>query len=201
MTDDSTPADAYRGRRTRRRGLMSSHASAVPRQAPEASVPCAAPVADLAAAAQAINDSPPLPAGHHPVLSRAWPLRDAIELGPVPAAVRRARQRSRQMLRDWGLSKLIADTELLVSELTTNAIAAVQSTLLVRMWLLADAERVLVLVWDPSPLPPVLAHSGLDAESGRGLQIVEAVSQLWDWYWPRDVTGKIVWALAGPARS
>jgi hypothetical protein len=42
----------------------------------------------------------------------------------------------------------------------------------------------------------VLADSGQDAENGRGLQIVQAVSQLWDWYRPQNTTGKIVWALA-----
>jgi anti-sigma regulatory factor (Ser/Thr protein kinase) len=184
--------------------LMSSHASAVPRQAPEAPAACTAPGGDLSAQtelAQPMNESSPVPpTGHHPVLSQAWPLRDGIELSPVPAAVRRARQRSRHVLRDWGLGGLIADAELLVSELTTNAIAVVQSATLVRMWLLADIERVLVLVWDPSPLPPVLAQREHDAENGRGLQIVEAVSQLWDWYRPRDATGKVVWALVGPSR-
>jgi anti-sigma regulatory factor (Ser/Thr protein kinase) len=182
---------------------MSSHASTVPRQAPEASAVAAATTADITAqaAARAINEhSPAPPPGHHPVLSHAWPLRDGIELSPVPAAVGRARQRSRQVLRDWGLSRLSEDAELLVSELTTNAIAVVQSIPLVRMWLLADAERVLVLVWDPCPLAPVPADSPDDAESGRGLQIVEAVSRRWDWYRPRDMTGKVVWALAGPPR-
>jgi anti-sigma regulatory factor (Ser/Thr protein kinase) len=177
---------------------MSSHASAVPRQA---SVVCTGTVADVpaqAALARTINQRSPVPPpGHHPVLGHAWPLRDGIELSPVPAAVRRARLHSRHVLGDWGLSGGSGDAELLVSELTTNAIAAVQPTTLpVRMWLLADTRRVLVLVWDPSSRPPVLADSGQDAENGRGLQIVQAVSQLWDWYRPQNTTGKIVWALA-----
>jgi anti-sigma regulatory factor (Ser/Thr protein kinase) len=177
---------------------MSSHASAVPRQA---SVVCTGTVADVpaqAALARTINQRSPVPPpGHHPVLGHAWPLRDGIELSPVPAAVRRARLHSRHVLGDWGLSGLSGDAELLVSELTTNAIAAVQPTTLpVRMWLLADTRRVLVLVWDPSSRAPVLADSGQDAENGRGLQIVQAVSQLWDWYRPQNTTGKIVWALA-----
>ena len=141
---------------------MSSHASAVPRQA---SVACTGIVADVpaqAALARTINQRSPMPpSGHHPVLGHAWPLRDGIELSPVPAAVRRARLHSRHVLGDWGLSGLSGDAELLVSELTTNAIAAVQPTTLpVRMWLLADTRRVLVLVWDPSSRPPVLADSG-----------------------------------------
>ena len=182
---------------------MSSHASAVPRQASVACTGTVAAVPAQAALARTISQRSPLPpSGHHPVLGQAWPLRDGIELSPVPAAVRRARLHSRHVLGDWGLRGLSGDAELLVSELTTNAIAAVQSitvpatTLPVRMWLLADTRRVLVLVWDPSSRPPVLADSGQDAENGRGLQIVQAVSQLWDWYQPQNATGKIVWALA-----
>jgi anti-sigma regulatory factor (Ser/Thr protein kinase) len=119
----------------------------------------------------------------------------------VPAAVRHARLRCRQVLRDWGLGGLSADAELLVSELMTNAIAVARSAPAVRMWLLADADRVLVLAWDPSPLPPALAHGGDEAEHGRGLWIVEALAKQWDWYRPQAMTGKVVWALVGGPRA
>jgi anti-sigma regulatory factor (Ser/Thr protein kinase) len=178
---------------------MSSHRSAVSRQAPCHTWPprqhrdaSPAEVALLCA----IGGSYPVPASwDHPVVSRAWPHRDGVELSPVPAAVRQARLRSRQVLRDWGLSALCADAELLVSELVTNAIAVARSAPVVRMWLLADTDRALVLAWDPDPLPPVPVHSADDAEHGRGLRIVEALSQQWDWYRPQTVPGKVVWAL------
>ena len=121
----------------------------------------------------------------------------------MPAAVRQARLRSQQVLRGWGLGGLSADTELLVSELVTNAIAVARSTPVarpapvVRMWLLADTDRVLVLAWDPSPLPPLLMHGSDDDEHGRGLRIVEALSTQWDWYRPQAMPGKAVWAIAG----
>jgi hypothetical protein len=83
----------------------------------------------------------------------------------------------------------------------TNAIAVTRSVPVVRMWLLADTDRVLVLAWDPSPLPPVLIDSGEDGEHGRGLRIVEALSSQWDWYRPQAMTGKVVWALAGGPRA
>jgi hypothetical protein len=36
-----------------------------------------------------------------------------------------------------------------------------------------------------------------DAESGRGLLLVDAISKRWDWYFPQDgAGGKVVWALA-----
>jgi hypothetical protein len=33
-----------------------------------------------------------------------------------------------------------------------------------------------------------------DAESGRGLLLVETISDKWDWYFPQDTGGKVVWA-------
>jgi len=184
---------------------MSSHTSAVSRQAPwHACSPL--PQRDARPAAAALpcvigGSYPAPPSGDHPAASPAWPRRDGIEMCAAPAAVRQARLRSRQVLRDWGLGELSADTELLVSELMTNAIAVARSAPVVRMWLLADTDRVLVLAWDPSPLPPLLMHSGDDGEHGRGLRIVEALSTQWDWYRPQAMPGKAVWAIAGGPRA
>jgi anti-sigma regulatory factor (Ser/Thr protein kinase) len=180
---------------------MSSHPSAVSQQVPRHAVsprPRREARSAQASALCVIDESYPEPAsGDHPVVSRTWPRCDGVELGPEPAAVRQARLRSRQVLGDWGLGGLSADAELLVSELMTNAIAAARSAPVVRMWLLADTGRVLVLAWDPSPLPPLLMHSGDDGEHGRGLRIVEALSSQWDWYRPQAGPGKAVWAIAG----
>jgi anti-sigma regulatory factor (Ser/Thr protein kinase) len=146
----------------------------------------------------------PLPApppGHRGIVSGDWPLQDAIELGPLPGAVPCARLHARQMLWEWGLTHLTEDTELLVSELVTNAIAAPQHGELVspvRLWLRADRTRILILVWDVSIQPPAPEDASDDAESGRGLLLVDAVSQKWDWYFPQGTGGKVVWALAGP---
>jgi anti-sigma regulatory factor (Ser/Thr protein kinase) len=189
----------------RRKASMSSHPSAVSQQAGR-DARSARPQRDAHPAEPALpcvigGSYPAPPAGDHPAVSRAWPRRDGVELSPVPAAVRHARLRSRQVLRDWGLGGLSADVELLVSELMTNAIAVAWSASVVRMWLLADTDRVLVLTWDPSPLPPVLANGGDYAEHGRGLRIVGALSEQWDWYKPQAMTGKVVWALAGGPRA
>ncbi|HEX4831319.1 MAG TPA: ATP-binding protein, partial [Trebonia sp.] len=64
--------------------------------------------------------------------------------------------------------------------------------------LLADASRLLVLVWDGVLSPPVLAP-GLpedEEENGRGLLIVGALATCWHWYNPPGpYGGKVVWAL------
>ena len=53
-----------------------------------------------------------------------WPLRDFIELGALPGAVPCGRLHARQLLWEWGLTRLSESTELLVSELMTNAMHA-----------------------------------------------------------------------------
>jgi len=53
-----------------------------------------------------------------------WPLRSYLELGALPTAVPCARLHARQLVWEWGLNGLAANTELLVSELVTNAVKA-----------------------------------------------------------------------------
>jgi len=129
-----------------------------------------------------------------------WPLRDFIELGPLPGAVPCARLHSRQLMWEWGLTSLSESVELLVSELVTNAVKASRSTGLitpVRLWLRADKTRVLILVWDASPQAPARMNTSEDAEGGRGLLLVETISDSWAWYFPQETGGKVVWALCG----
>jgi anti-sigma regulatory factor (Ser/Thr protein kinase) len=129
-----------------------------------------------------------------------WPLQDFIELGALPGAVPCARLHVRQVLWEWGLTGLSECVELLVSELVTNSVAASQSLeriFPVRLWLLSGRARVLILVWDANPQPPVRTVAGVEDESGRGLLLVETISSRWDWYVPHQgVGGKVVWAQA-----
>jgi anti-sigma regulatory factor (Ser/Thr protein kinase) len=102
------------------------------------------------------------------------------------------------ILSEWGLTALQESSELLVSELVTNAIQASRAAAgvtPVRLWLLSDTVRVVILVWDASPESPVRISSSDDAENGRGLLLVEAVSDQWGSYPAGDEGGKIVWAL------
>jgi hypothetical protein len=63
----------------------------------------------------------------------------------------------------------------------------------------------MVLAWDPSPLPPLPVTPDEDTENGRGLLLVEAISERWGWYFPAacgtanvpDQRGKVVWAVVG----
>jgi hypothetical protein len=151
-----------------------------------------------------------LPGQHRPPASVAdvmrvapfaaqWPLRSFLELGALPGAVPCARLHARQVLWEWGLGACSDSTELLVSELVTNAMQISRVTAQddpVRLWLVSDGRRVVIFVWDASPLPPAPADAGEDAESGRGLLIVETVSARWGWDFPPALGGKVVWAQA-----
>ena len=103
-----------------------------------------------------------------------------IELAPLPSAVPCARLHAVHVLRDWQLRDLAADTALIVSELVTNAVTA--SAILpdrppVSLRLISDGQNLRIEVQDRSPLdlrPD--AESSDDAEHGRGLAVVAALS-------------------------
>lgn len=142
----------------------------------------------------------PVPPSHHKGnrMAREWPLCDYIELGALPTAAPCARYHTRLILEEWGrLADSIESAELLVSELITNAITASRSqggTFPVRLWLLADKTGVLTLVWDACLREPARMRISEDAESGRGLLLVETISDRWGWYSPQDISGKVAWA-------
>jgi anti-sigma regulatory factor (Ser/Thr protein kinase) len=141
---------------------------------------------------------PPFPSALSNGVTRDLTLRTFLELGALPGAVPCARLHTRQVLWEWRLTRLSDNAELVVSELVTNAVAASASMTQVspvRLWLLAGAEQVVIMVWDGSPQPPVPADADGNAENGRGLLLVEAMSERWDWYFPELSGGKVVWAL------
>jgi anti-sigma regulatory factor (Ser/Thr protein kinase) len=168
-----------------------------------------APAACRTAEQAARNDSrarQPRPAAHVPPFSDAqgngfgdrWPLQSYLELGALSGAVPCARLHARQILWEWHLTGLSDSAELLVTELVTNAVK-ISREQPVRLWLLTDRTRLMILVWDSSPLPPVRMSSGDDDENGRGLLLVETISTQWNWYFPPlEKGGKVVWALIRP---
>jgi anti-sigma regulatory factor (Ser/Thr protein kinase) len=127
-----------------------------------------------------------------------WPLQDFLELGALVSAVPCARLHARQVLWEWGIGHLGDSTELLVAELIANAVRAsreMAQASAVRLWLLSDSAQILIIVWDASPHPPVLMDVTGETEHGRGLVLVDAVSEQWAWSFHEDGDGKFVWAI------
>ena len=151
-------------------------------------------------------------AGDRVLPADTWPVRwghhDGLELGALASAVPCARARMREILREWGLAALVPDAEVIIAELAANAITATRGGVerdggqgFVRRWMLEDLSRLLILVWDPAPGPPVVGEPGDEDEHGRGLLLVEALAARWRWYHPaRPYGGKVVWALLEATR-
>jgi anti-sigma regulatory factor (Ser/Thr protein kinase) len=136
----------------------------------------------------------------------SWPLYAALELGALPTTPGCGRAWTRQIAWEWGLVRLAASAELIASELLTNAVRASSGLErpAIRLALLSDRARLVILVRDYHPAAPVPRHAGEDDESGRGLMLVEGISDRFGWYRPADGTpGKVVWAvlLAGSPSS
>ena len=81
-------------------------------------VPCGMP-----AEAGAIPADPAAPDHLWP---NRWPRRDALELAAIPSAIPCARARMRAVLREWGMAGLVPDAEIVLAELATNALRAIQ---------------------------------------------------------------------------
>ena len=133
-----------------------------------------------------------------PSMAGGWPLDDFMEFGALPTAAACARLRAKQLMWEWGLALLSDCVELIVSELVTNAIRISQSMVNkppIGLWLRSDKSNVLILVRDASPQPPMRIAPDIHAEAGRGLTLVESLSDRWDWYPLTEMGGKVVWAL------
>jgi anti-sigma regulatory factor (Ser/Thr protein kinase) len=134
-----------------------------------------------------------------------FPRRSSLLLGALPSAVPCARLHTRQVLWEWGLSEVAEVAELLLSELVTNAVQAARANvndMSVNVHLSANRDRLLIEVWDGNVQPPVLHEPendfpALDAESGRGLFLVETLSERWGWYPTRNPEGKVTWCELG----
>jgi serine phosphatase RsbU (regulator of sigma subunit)/PAS domain-containing protein/anti-sigma regulatory factor (Ser/Thr protein kinase) len=106
-----------------------------------------------------------------------------------PAAVADVRSSVTRRLAEWGLDELAFTTELILSELVTNAIRYGGAPIRVRVL----RERALICeVFDSSSTAPHLRYAGMTDEGGRGLFLVAQLAERWGTrYLP---TGKVIWA-------
>ena len=144
------------------------------------------------------------PPQYLPVPSAWWetPAVTSRPLSPVPEEARTARQFVRDLLTHWDLGYLSDDAELIIAELVVNAVrhglrTAPQPVIpasALRLCLLRRVGEVMLAVTDPSNEAPTPRSPSWTGESGRGLQIVGALSYIWGWS-PIEGRGKAVWAV------
>jgi anti-sigma regulatory factor (Ser/Thr protein kinase) len=121
------------------------------------------------------------------------------------AAVSAARDFARSTLHRWGLAARGDDVTVVLSELLSNGLRHARPQpggWPVRLGLLEiwPGAAVLCAVADPSPAPPVLGQAGYLDESGRGLHVVDELSDRWG-YTTTGHRGKVVWAAFGSSRD
>lgn len=119
------------------------------------------------------------------------------DLPAEPAVVAEARARTVRQLAAWDLQEMAFTTELLVSELVTNAIRHAQPPIQLRLILdgMLSCE-----VSDGASTAPHLRRADRYDEGGRGLMLVAQLAERWGTRHTR--TGKTIWAqqpLARPA--
>jgi anti-sigma regulatory factor (Ser/Thr protein kinase) len=122
----------------------------------------------------------------------------ACPLGTGAQSGRMARKFTRNMLKEWGLAALADDAEAIVGEFVANAVShaarCVGSGQPLGLRLLRRTGEVMCAVLDPSDTAPVLRVPERTEENGRGLQMVDALSDVWGWS-PVTGRGKAVWAI------
>jgi anti-sigma regulatory factor (Ser/Thr protein kinase) len=129
-------------------------------------------------------------------------LTTQLTLQPESSAARIARRWVREELTDRQRDDLLESAVLGVSELVTNALLHVRSTINVRI--VDRDERLRIEVHDDSTRPPdgranTATSPTTPATFGRGLQIVDSISLSWGVAY--EDAGKVVWFHPMPEGS
>ena len=91
-------------------------------------------------------------------------------------------------MKRWELEDMLPTTELLVSQLVTNAVRYSQGDVTLR---LVNEKALVCEVLDNSAALPRLRQANSEDENGRGLQVVRQLSKRWGAR--RTPAGKVVW--------
>ncbi len=111
------------------------------------------------------------------------------DLPATPSVVADARRRAADQLTTWGLQDAVPTTELIVSELVTNAIRHASAPIQLR--LIRNAALICEVSDSSSTAPHPRRARALD-EGGRGLFLVGQLAERWGTR--HTPTGKTIWA-------
>jgi hypothetical protein len=118
-------------------------------------------------------------------------LRCVLPFEAAPAEVRLLRRAAVTQLSRWGMPVAVDEAELLVTELATNVVKHVGEGAPASLILEWRGERLRLEVHDKSHAVPSPAMADCDAECGRGLHLLAALSV--DWGTVLTAAGKAVW--------
>ncbi|GAB2771561.1 ATP-binding protein [Amycolatopsis magusensis] len=153
----------------------------------------------LLAAATPPGDDLPAPVVHPSVTDalarvRPAPRRQAsIDLPPVSASTRLARNFVRTLCRNWAVEpRRAGDARMVTSELVENVLVHTDTPALLRCDLREDALSIAVA--DGSPVPARLREGRAGYLGGLGLKLVAQLTTRWGCS-PTLTGGKVVWAV------
>lgn len=118
-----------------------------------------------------------------------------------PVAVRAGRAFIAERLCEWGVVtsdsayERVSDVLLATSELLSNAVKFCNDQQQLVLDVRAHRDEIRIAVTDPEPAPAVPRRRGPYDEGGRGLAIVEAVTDRWGR--DRNDRSKTVWFAVG----
>ncbi|MYS23407.1 Anti-sigma regulatory factor (Ser/Thr protein kinase) [Streptomyces sp. DvalAA-14] len=135
------------------------------------------------------------------------PLISSLDFAPDLFSVRNVRHYTGAALQGWHVPDDTVEAAVtIVSELAANAVrhagaaegtepaagrpGSEACTVVLQLW----PDRVCVLVWDHNRRPPVLQRPSQEAEGGRGLQLVDLLSEAWGYAYKEAAPGKVVWS-------
>ncbi|MGW3053263.1 SpoIIE family protein phosphatase [Kitasatospora sp. NPDC001175] len=107
----------------------------------------------------------------------------------APTAVAAIRTAAARQLARWGLEEEVFTTQIILTELVTNAVQHASGPIHVR--LLYDHDTLVCEVSDATDTTPHPRHPAPDDENGRGLLIVTHLTQHWGTR--HTPTGKTIW--------
>ncbi|WKU48454.1 SpoIIE family protein phosphatase [Streptomyces sp. VNUA116] len=115
---------------------------------------------------------------------RSW------DLPAERSTVADARKYASEQLAAWGLEELGFTTELVVSELVTNAVRHAYAP--IRLRLIRERSSLICEVSDASSTSPRMRRARVTDEGGRGLLLVAQLTERWGTRFTAD--GKTIWA-------
>jgi anti-sigma regulatory factor (Ser/Thr protein kinase) len=117
----------------------------------------------------------------------------SVVVPATPGSVARSRRWVLDQARGGGATRdALAATELVTSEVVTNAVRHADGTGTVEIRIRLRAGDLTVEVADGDPRPPVPQSDRAGLPGGHGLHIVQASTSAWGWR-PQRSGGKVVW--------
>lgn len=139
-----------------------------------------------------------MPVHASPVQASSSALMARFSLAASPSAPYQARSHVRHTMASWGIGGDVIETAALIaSELVANAAnaagAAGVGNILLTLCYARQALRIEVS--DASTSPPVLSQVPPEAESGRGMLIIDALTSEWSYSFLPAGLGKTVYCV------